>query len=158
MRSHNIGLTPHATNEGRGGSADRRALDPRASSQPGISFARRAQRTHPRTVRRIQRAYDAALQEVASRDVRRDGEERTRSAPAAHFEYAEWKKTRVKIDYHIEFDSHFYSVKKDPTERCTTASSPSRSVTTKLGMPDARCIPTSSANARCTCTGSVRSK
>lgn len=30
--------------------------------------------------------------------------------PAISFEYAEWKKTRVNIDYHIEVDRHYYSV------------------------------------------------
>ena len=30
--------------------------------------------------------------------------------PAAAYEYAEWKKARVNIDYHIEIMRHFYSV------------------------------------------------
>jgi transposase len=30
--------------------------------------------------------------------------------PAASFSYAEWKQVRPNIDYHIEFDLHFYSV------------------------------------------------
>jgi transposase len=30
--------------------------------------------------------------------------------PAVAYEYAEWKKARVNIDYHIEFDGHYYSV------------------------------------------------
>jgi transposase len=30
--------------------------------------------------------------------------------PAASYEYAQWKKARVNIDYHIEFDRHYYSV------------------------------------------------
>jgi transposase len=30
--------------------------------------------------------------------------------PATRFEYAEWSKARVNIDYHIVFDGHFYSV------------------------------------------------
>ncbi len=30
--------------------------------------------------------------------------------PAEAFEYAEWKKVRVNIDYHVAFDDHFYSV------------------------------------------------
>jgi transposase len=30
--------------------------------------------------------------------------------PAAKYEYAEWKKARVNIDYHIEFERHYYSV------------------------------------------------
>lgn len=30
--------------------------------------------------------------------------------PAAAFEYAEWKKARVNIDYHVEVEGHYYSV------------------------------------------------
>jgi transposase len=30
--------------------------------------------------------------------------------PTTRFEYAEWKKARVNIDYHVAFDEHFYSV------------------------------------------------
>ncbi|HVK84791.1 MAG TPA: IS21 family transposase [Kofleriaceae bacterium] len=30
--------------------------------------------------------------------------------PSSRFEYAEWKRARVNIDYHVVFDEHFYSV------------------------------------------------
>lgn len=30
--------------------------------------------------------------------------------PLSRFEYAEWKRARVNIDYHVVFDEHFYSV------------------------------------------------
>jgi len=30
--------------------------------------------------------------------------------PNARFEYAEWKKARVNLDYHVAFDEHLYSV------------------------------------------------
>jgi len=30
--------------------------------------------------------------------------------PVTKYEYAEWKKARVNIDYHIEFERHYYSV------------------------------------------------
>jgi transposase len=33
-----------------------------------------------------------------------------KALPSAPFEYAEWKKVRVHIDYHIEFARHYYSV------------------------------------------------
>lgn len=33
-----------------------------------------------------------------------------RPLPAAAYEYAEWKRARVGIDYHIEVDRHYYSV------------------------------------------------
>lgn len=33
-----------------------------------------------------------------------------RPLPAQPYEYAEWKKTRVNIDYHIAFEDHYYSV------------------------------------------------
>ena len=32
------------------------------------------------------------------------------SLPADTYEYAEWRKARVGIDYHVEVDRHFYSV------------------------------------------------
>lgn len=33
-----------------------------------------------------------------------------RALPAQRFVYAEWKKARVAIDYHVEVDGHYYSV------------------------------------------------
>jgi len=33
-----------------------------------------------------------------------------KSLPSCLYEYAEWKKARVNIDYHIEIDRHYYSV------------------------------------------------
>ena len=33
-----------------------------------------------------------------------------RPLPAQPYEYAEWKKVRVNIDYHVEVDGHYYSV------------------------------------------------
>ena len=33
-----------------------------------------------------------------------------RALPAARFEYAEWRKARVNIDYHVAIDGHLYSV------------------------------------------------
>ncbi len=37
--------------------------------------------------------------------------------PTVPYEYAEWKKARVGIDYHIEVDRHFYSVPSALTRR-----------------------------------------
>lgn len=33
-----------------------------------------------------------------------------KALPAVRYEFAEWKKVRVNIDYHVEFDHHHYSV------------------------------------------------
>lgn len=33
-----------------------------------------------------------------------------RPLPAERYEYAEWAKARVNVDYHVEFDGHYYSV------------------------------------------------
>jgi len=33
-----------------------------------------------------------------------------RPLPAQPYEYAEWKRVRVNIDYHVEVDGHYYSV------------------------------------------------
>jgi hypothetical protein len=32
------------------------------------------------------------------------------SLPAEHYEFAEWRLARVSTDYHVEFQSFFYSV------------------------------------------------
>jgi transposase len=61
------------------------------------------------------------LEELNARVMRRYGKSRRqlfdeleRSAlkplPAKRFVYGEWSKARVNIDYHVEFDHHFYSV------------------------------------------------
>ena len=45
--------------------------------------------------------------------------------PAAPYEYAEWSKARVNIDYHIEVDHHYYSVPfrliREQLDVCMTA-------------------------------------
>ena len=33
-----------------------------------------------------------------------------RPLPSQPYEYAEWKRARVNIDYHVEVDRHYYSV------------------------------------------------
>ncbi len=33
-----------------------------------------------------------------------------RELPPAAYEYADWKRCRVNLDYHVEIDKHFYSV------------------------------------------------
>jgi transposase len=48
-----------------------------------------------------------------------------RPLPLQPFEYAEWKKRRVSLDYHVEIDEHYYSVpytlvKKEVEARITT--------------------------------------
>ena len=47
-----------------------------------------------------------------------------RPLPTKKYEYAEWKKARVNMDYHIEFEQHYYSVpyqllKEQVDIRCT---------------------------------------
>lgn len=39
-----------------------------------------------------------------------DERDALRPLPAQRFEFAEWKKATVNIDYHVELDRHFYSV------------------------------------------------
>lgn len=61
------------------------------------------------------------LQKLNSRTMRHVGKSRRelfetldrpalKPLPPTRYEYAEWKKAKVNIDYHIEFDHHFYSV------------------------------------------------
>jgi transposase len=33
-----------------------------------------------------------------------------KALPDAHFEYSEWSRVRANLDYHVEFDRHYYSV------------------------------------------------
>ncbi len=48
-----------------------------------------------------------------------------RPLPEDRYEYAEWKKVRANIDYHVEFEGHYYSVPyqllKNPMELQATA-------------------------------------
>lgn len=37
--------------------------------------------------------------------------------PAERYQYGEWKRARVNIDYHVEFDDHWYSVPYQLTQR-----------------------------------------
>jgi hypothetical protein len=37
--------------------------------------------------------------------------------PAERYQTSEWKKTRVNIDYHVEFDRHWYSVPYELTQK-----------------------------------------
>lgn len=69
----------------------------------------------------LNKTIDEQLKELNSREMkhldksRRElFEELDRPAlkplPARSYEYAEWKKARVNIDYHVEFEKHYYSV------------------------------------------------
>ena len=58
---------------------------------------------------------------------KRDGSRRTlfelldkpalRPLPAARYEYGDWETHRVNIDYHVEFDNHWYSVPYQLTQQ-----------------------------------------
>ena len=58
---------------------------------------------------------------------RRDGSRRTlfesldrpalKPLPAERYQYGEWKRARVNIDYHVEFDHHWYSVPYQLTQQ-----------------------------------------
>ncbi len=61
------------------------------------------------------------LQDLNARTMRRYGKSRRelfdqlerralRPLPAGRFEYAEWRKARANIDYHVQVDGHLYSV------------------------------------------------
>jgi transposase len=55
---------------------------------------------------RTMRVYGASRRQLFERVDR----PALRPLPATHFVYAEWRLARVNIDYHIEYDHHFYSV------------------------------------------------
>ena len=50
-------------------------------------------------------AFPAASFRLRSEDFVMDG-----PLPAQAYEYAEWKKARVNIDYHVDVERHYYSV------------------------------------------------
>ena len=69
----------------------------------------------------LNRAIAEKLQEMNSRKFQKmDGTRRSlyetidrpvlKPLPSPPYEYAEWKKARVNIDYHFEIDGHYYSV------------------------------------------------
>jgi transposase len=55
---------------------------------------------------RVMRRYGASRKDLFDRMERAA----LRPLPATRFEYAEWRKARVNIDYHIAIDGHLYSV------------------------------------------------
>jgi transposase len=55
---------------------------------------------------RRMRDYGASRQELFERLDR----EALKALPAKPYQFAQWKKARVNIDYHIEFERHWYSV------------------------------------------------
>ena len=73
------------------------------------------------SIEELNRAIAEKLQELNNRKFQKmDGTRRSlyetidrpalKPLPSAPYEYAEWKKARVNIDYHIEIDDHYYSV------------------------------------------------
>lgn len=73
------------------------------------------------SIAELNRAIAEKLQDMNSRKFQKmDGTRKSlyetidrpvlRPLPASPYEYAEWKKARVNIDYHIEIDGHYYSV------------------------------------------------
>ena len=85
-------------------------MDPRAPTQPSLhslgELNARIRELLEELNARQMRTYKCSRREMF------DTIERSALAalPTARFEYAEWKKARVNIDYHIAFDDHFYSV------------------------------------------------
>lgn len=73
------------------------------------------------SIEELNRAVTEKLQELNNRPFQKmDGTRRSlfesidrpalKPLPATAYEYAEWRKVRVNIDYHIEVDGHYYSV------------------------------------------------
>jgi transposase len=68
----------------------------------------------------LNKAIRELLEELNSREMKHLGKSRKElfeeldhpalnPLPVTPYEYAEWKKARINIDYHVEFDKHFYS-------------------------------------------------
>ena len=91
--------------------AGRRALDPGAAAQPALLQPGRAQRGDCRVAGGPE---PAPLQEAARLPAQRlRGLGRTRRCGRClpkRFELFSWKTAKVNIDYHVEFEGHYYSV------------------------------------------------
>jgi transposase len=72
----------------------------------------------------LNKAIRDRLEEINNREMKHLGKSRRelfetldrpalKPLPARPYEYAEWKKARVNIDYHVVFEKHYYSVPHD---------------------------------------------
>ncbi|MEW6582948.1 MAG: IS21 family transposase [Actinomycetota bacterium] len=98
----------------------------KAKAEVGVQIAERwilAALRHRamRSLSELREAVRGLLERINARKMKKVGMSRReifeakeravlRPLPAARFEMAEWKKARVNIDYHVEFDRHYYSV------------------------------------------------
>jgi transposase len=55
---------------------------------------------------RVMRAYGASRRQLFERH----DKPALRPLPTTRFDYGEWKRVRVNVDYHVEVDRHYYSV------------------------------------------------
>ena len=97
--------------QGRGRRPGRAALDPGAAAQPAVLLAGRTEPGDPRAGRSAQRSADARLGHDQARALTSSSTgPRCGQLPPTPYEYADWKRCRVNLDYHVEIDKHFYSV------------------------------------------------
>jgi len=61
-----------------------------------------------------------------------------KALPESPYVFAEWRICRVSIDYHVEVEAHYYSVRiasSAPRSRCASPPAPSRYSTRVSGSP-----------------------
>ena len=106
--------------QGRGGGAAGRTLDPRGATQPQLLLSRGAATARspgccPDSMSVLSRSCQAHAGRCSNSWITR----RCRPLPAEAYEFAEWKKVGVNIDYHVEVDGHYYSVPYAAGEKVT---------------------------------------
>ena len=102
---------PSGQGEGGGRRAHRGTLDPGAAARPPGVFPGRTQRGDrgrgwSRSIREPFKKLPGCRRELFESLDR----PAMRLLPGRPYEYAEWKKVRVHIDYHVEIERHHYSV------------------------------------------------
>jgi hypothetical protein len=86
------------------------SLDSRATAQPHVLLARRAQKRHRGAARRAQQSSIPKLPGTRREAFETFDRPVMKALPKIRFELPQRKKTRASIDYHVEFDGRYYSV------------------------------------------------
>ena len=104
---------PQAARQGEGGGrrAGRRAVDPGAVEKPPLLLARRTERGDRRATRAVEpgqgQGHLGATRQQLFDQVDRPA---LKALPAEAYAFAEWRRCRPGLDYHVRIDEHGYSV------------------------------------------------
>ena len=109
---HRSGAPLQAARQGQSRSRrpGRRALDPGTVAASALLLAGRAQCRDPRPARRAEQSRMRGWGTSRRALFEQLDKPALRSLPPLAYEYAEWKRCRVGLDYHVEIAKHYYSV------------------------------------------------